>query len=63
MSFIHRRLPLLLLIAASTVTAQTKIAELPGAHDHNLISRYAGSILVNIANENFASVRVELIEQ
>lgn len=58
MTFIHRCLPLLLLIAASTATAQTKISELPGAHDHNLISRYTGSILVNMANENFASVRV-----
>ncbi len=44
--------------AAALACAQTKPAELAGAHDHPLISRYAGSVLQNASDEKFASVRV-----
>ncbi|MFL6601695.1 MAG: DUF4892 domain-containing protein [Steroidobacteraceae bacterium] len=60
MRYIRQRLSLLLVAACMTApaVAQTKISELPGAHDHALISRYAGSVLENMADENFAHVRV-----
>ena len=45
-------------LASALASAQTKPAELPGAHDHTLISRYAGSVLQNASDEKFASVRV-----
>ena len=55
--------PLLFLFVALCLTpaavfAQGKVSELPGAHDHSLVSRYAGSVLQNAAVERFASVRV-----
>ena len=53
--------PLTLLLGCLTTLsalAATKATELPGAKDHPLISRYAGSVLQNAAEEGFASVRV-----
>ena len=60
MRLVHRR-PSFLLIAAcaaSSVFAQAKVSELPGARDHRLISRFAGSVLENMSDERFASIRV-----
>lgn len=48
----------LLAAGASPLRAQTVPTELPGAKDHPLVSRYAGSTLHNSATESFASVRV-----
>jgi outer membrane protein OmpA-like peptidoglycan-associated protein len=55
--------PLLFLLIAlclspSALCAQAAISELPGARDHSLVSRFAGSVLQNAADERFASVRV-----
>jgi outer membrane protein OmpA-like peptidoglycan-associated protein len=44
--------------AVTAAYASGPWTELPGAHDHPLISRYAGSVLYNAADERFASVRV-----
>ena len=38
--------------------AQTKASEMAGAKDHPMISRYAGSVLQNAAQENFVALRV-----
>jgi OmpA-OmpF porin, OOP family len=60
MGCIKRYLSFLLVTTsiAAPLAAQTKVSELPGAHDHSLVSRYAGSVLQNMSNENYASVRV-----
>src|SRR5262245_5823116 len=47
-----------LCLVPSGVFAQTRISELPGVKDHSLVSRFAGSVLQNAADERFASVRV-----
>ena len=38
--------------------AQTKASEMAGAKDHPMVSRYAGSVLQNAAQENFVALRV-----
>lgn len=38
--------------------AQTKASEMAGARDHPMVSRYAGSVLQNAAQENFVALRV-----
>ena len=61
MTYIRRRLLILLIalgLSPVAVFAQAKVSELPGAKDHSLVSRYAGSVLQNAADERFASVRV-----
>src|SRR4051794_16846155 len=47
-----------LCLTPAAVFAQAKVSELSDAHDHSLVSRYAGSVLQNAADERFASVRV-----
>src|ERR1041385_2945959 len=38
--------------------AQSSSSDLPGAKDHPLVGRYAGSVLQHASEENYASVRV-----
>ena len=38
--------------------AQTKASEMSGTKDHPMISRYAGSVLQNAAQENFVALRI-----
>ena len=38
--------------------AQTKASEMAGTKDHPMISRYAGSVLQNAAQENFVALRI-----
>ena len=49
-------------MAAAFATAADALAagpvELPGGHDHPLVSRFKGSVLENAASESFASLRV-----
>ncbi len=47
----------LLALAAAAAPAATP-TEMPGGHDHPLVSRFKGSVLQNAASESFASVRV-----
>lgn len=49
---------LVLLTATSSVFAQSRISEVPGAHDPSLVSRFAGSVLQNVADEKYASIQV-----
>ena len=42
----------------SGAIAQTKATEMAGTKDHPMISRYAGSVLQNAAQENFVALRV-----
>ena len=49
---------LLLLLAAAGVQAQKAPTELRGASDHPLVSRYTGAVLQDVAQENFAAVKV-----
>ena len=55
-----RRLLFLFLVlpTASSVFAQAKVSEVPGVHDPVLVSRFAGSVLQNAADEKYASIRV-----
>jgi len=48
----------MLLPATSSVFAQAKVSEVPGARDHSLVSRYAGSVLQNFADEKYAAIQV-----
>ena len=59
MRLVPRRLLFLLLVfQASSAFAQARVSELPGSHDPGLVSRFAGSVLQNMADENYASIRV-----
>ncbi|MFT7722000.1 MAG: OmpA family protein [Roseateles sp.] len=49
---------LLLLLAAAAAQAQKAPTELRGASDHPLVSRYAGAVLQDAAQEGFAAVAV-----
>jgi len=49
---------LLLLLAAAAQAQQKAPTELRGASDHPLVSRYAGAVLQDAAQENFAAVKV-----
>ena len=51
--------PVALLLVAGAAQAQHKApVELRGASDHPLVSRYTGAVLQDMAQENFAAVRV-----
>lgn len=59
-SLLRRLLFLLIALpATAAIFAQAaKVSELPGAHDHSLVSRFAGSVLQNAADEKYAAIRV-----
>lgn len=53
LSFLLPALP-----ATTAAFSQARVPEVPGSHDHSLVSRFAGSVLQNVADEKYASVRV-----
>jgi hypothetical protein len=46
--------------AASAASAQMKVVELPGAADHPLVSRYAGSVLHTVSQPIFQQMLMPL---